>query len=706
MNKTVLCSFTILCLSSLAFLVGFEISVKGTPELSVRNLDTLLDYETIQEAIDAPATLNGHTIFVEEGTYYEKVLVNKSLSLIGENQETTIIDGNFTGTVVNVTANNVKIAGFRIQNSDCGIFINQYNARNNISYNLIANNNCGIWLDNSSNNNILRNSVLDNFKGMQIEGITNTLSGNNVTNSKYGIRLFFASNNTLSENMMNNNAYNFDVFGYELSHYLHSIDISNLINGKPIYYLVNQTKIDLNSVTHSQVGYLALVDCVDISIKNLTLTNNLQGLLLAYTNNSLITDNNVINNTYGIYLRGCYNNSISESNMVNNDYGIWLWYSSNNNMYQNNITRNHIAGIFLYLKSANNTAFGNNITYCHYGIDLSYSSNNTLKDNNVADNSFNFQVWGESLLHFIHDIDASNTVNGKPVFYCVDKRDMIVPLNGGYVALVNCTGMTVRNLNLANNSDGVMLVYTANSTITKNNITNNEFGIGLIFSSGNTIFGNYITNNVDSFYIKSSSNNTIYHNNIINNQYPPSSSSITNSNNVWDNGYPSGGNFWSDYSGSDADNNGISDTPYVIIDNDRDNYPLMGMFSSFNTSLGYYVNAISNSTIEDFEYFGTNSTIKMYVSGEEGFGFCRVSIPHVLMNVSDISVVIDDGLTPVLYHNYTLYDNGTHRWIYFAYEHSTHEIDIIPEFPSFLILPLFMITTLLTVIIYGRKHTK
>jgi hypothetical protein len=128
------------------------------------------------------------------------------------------------------------------------------------------------------------------------------------------------------------------------------------------------------------------------------------------------------------------------------------------------------------------------------------------------------------------------------------------------------------------------------------------------------------------------------------------------------------------------------------------------MFSSSNTSLGYYVNAISNSTIKDFDYFESNGTIKMYVSGEGRFDFCRVSFPHVLMNVSNISVIIEDGDTPVLYHNYTLYNNGTHRWIYFAYEHSIHKIDMVPEFPLFLILPLFMIATLLAVMVYKRKH--
>jgi hypothetical protein len=74
------------------------------------------------------------------------------------------------------------------------------------------------------------------------------------------------------------------------------------------------------------------------------------------------------------------------------------------------------------------------------------------------------------------------------------------------------------------------------------------------------------------------------------------------------------------------------------------------------------------------------------------------------MNVDGLSVILDGGNTSVLYPNYNVYDNGTHRWIYFAYEHSTREIDITPEFPSFLILSLFMTTTLPMAIAYKRRR--
>jgi multisubunit Na+/H+ antiporter MnhC subunit len=106
----------------------------------------------------------------------------------------------------------------------------------------------------------------------------------------------------------------------------------------------------------------------------------------------------------------------------------------------------------------------------------------------------------------------------------------------------------------------------------------------------------------------------------------------------------------------------------------------MGLFHSYETSSGYVVNVISNSSIQDFNYFESNKTVRMEVSSmtaDQTFGFCRVSIPHALMdNPNVVRIVIDNGKTKVLFENATLYDNGTCRWIYFAYASSAREITV------------------------------
>jgi hypothetical protein len=89
------------------------------------------------------------------------------------------------------------------------------------------------------------------------------------------------------------------------------------------------------------------------------------------------------------------------------------------------------------------------------------------------------------------------------------------------------------------------------------------------------------------------------------------------------------------------------------------------------------------------------------IAPSQTYGFCRIRIPKGLMPPPHL-VIIDDGLTEVLHFNNTAHDDETHRWIYFAYEHSTHEIIVIPQFPPLIVLPLLVAATLLATITLKR----
>jgi parallel beta-helix repeat protein len=239
---------------------------------------------------------------------------------------------------------------------------------------------------------------------------------------------------------------------------------------------------------------------------------------------------------------------------------------------------------------------------------------------------------------------------------------------------------TVSNNNVtANSGDGLRLEISSNNIISENVVADNHRGIILDHSSNNILVENSITGNSGfGVYLDSSSNNTIYHNNLTNNTNQVQINYYGDSStNHWDDG--SEGNYWSNYTGADSNHDGIGDSPHVVDTGNVDFHPLTGMFSNFRCAESLLVTVISNSTINDFSYFGSNNTIKMHVSNATAtpsFGFCRLCIPHELMDVTKLQVTIDDGHTPIVYENYDAADNGTHRWIYFVYEHSTHEITI------------------------------
>jgi len=292
MNKTVLTSFTILCLLSTMFLMGCKISVEASSDV----IYVPTDYPTIQEAVNHANS--GDTIFVYNETYYEHVVINRSVSLVGEDKDSTIIDGGGTGSVISVTANNVDINGFTIQNSgltdsDSGIYINS--SSNNISHNTITNNKNGIYLYNSS---------------------SNTVSNNNAhSNNWYGIYLHYSSNNTVSNNNAHSN-YNDGVYLYYSS--------SNVISGN-----------------------------------NVSSNNN--GVYLYYSSSNVISGNNVSsNNDCGIWIRQLSSsNVISGNNISDNDCGVYLYYSSGNVISGNNVSSSK-DGIYLSDSSNDNTIYHNN----------------------------------------------------------------------------------------------------------------------------------------------------------------------------------------------------------------------------------------------------------------------------------------------------------------------------------------------------------
>lgn len=446
MNRRLVLLLTLLTVLSLFSYVRISpLEVKAPNGLHIHNLNTGLSYKTIQQAINANQTKDGHTILVDAGTYYEHAVVNKSLSIIGQNITNTTINGNGNGTAIHITAHATIIKQLTVKNGTIGIN-----------------------LDHSDDSMITENDLNHNIDGVQIR---------------------YSNNATINQNIIANNT------------------------GR--------------------------------------------GALITTSRNFKISHNYVSHNG-------------------------WSTYS--------------------------------------YGINANASSNGLIAQNMVYDNYF----------------------------------------------------------------DGIGLLSSQNCTLIENDVKDNAF------------FG---------IWLDSSKGNKIYHNNIIHNRGKQATAATSTS--TWDDGYPSGGNYWSNYTGVDVNRDGIGDTSYFVdVNNNTDRYPLMGMFTRFNTSLGYDVNVVSNSTITNFNFIKTNSTIRITVanvSSTQTFGFCRVCIPKNLM-APPYTVTIDKGSTAVLHFNGTLYDNGIHRWIYFAYPHTTHEVVIVPEFPHALILSLATMASLLAVITRKRKR--
>jgi parallel beta-helix repeat protein len=593
---------------------------------------------------------------------------------------------------MNVTVKNFEITGF-----ETGIYVYDHcEPRNNaISANIITNSTYGLYIELAHNH---------------------TISGNTIANNEYGIYLLESHFNVLRNNSLSNNRYNFDV---ENIIFVNDVDTSNLVDGEPMIYWINQQ----DKTVPSEAGYVALINCENITIRNLTLDNNGHGMLLVSTTDSTIANNTITKNEDGILLRCSLNNTISENNLTDNKRGIYIIGSWEN-------------------YSLNNTISGNYIANNGEGIHLFETSNNVFRNNRMVNNNRSFR----DITFYTNNVDASNTINGKPIYYWVNEHDKTIPSDAGYVALLNCVNITVQNLELSNEDYGIMLGSTINSTIANNIINNNSRGIYLTKSNNNTIRGNYITNNNVGIWLYNSSNNNIirnysannvngtsimlspfmptssnnlfYHNSYVNNSrqvyITPPGFAIPDSINVWDNGVE--GNYWSDYLGVDNDGDGLGDSPYVIDSNNRDNYPVMNslMAPIFVFDAGtwewiqYNVYVVSNSTVSNFIFDSEGARVQFNVEDETGTtGFCNVTIPKGLLDAEhDWIVMVDDNpVTP------SVDEDEGNTYLYFTYGHSTKTVEIIgttaiPEFPSWTPLLIALVAVVVVAVIYRRKLFK
>lgn len=469
--------------------------------------------------IKADGTIEGTNKIQREGDIYS-FSDDLSQGIVVERENAVIdgagynLQGNKTEFGIKLESSGVSIKNIRISNFEEGIYV---------------------YLT-SNNNSITNNELYGNSRGIYVRGTSNnTLTANNLTNNGYGIYLS-GTDNVLKNNQMKDNKYNFAITPQSHSN---DIGVSNTVNGKPIYYWVNRNFGTLPS----DAGCIILIDCSNIIVQDLTLTNNKEGILIVNSRNSEINNCNFSENINGIRIvsssgitvtQNVFSENsegievwestaihIDENNIINNIEGGFYFFDSRKNTISDNYITGGSEGIHLRFNSNNNTIIGNAITNCERAIIFTISSYNILRINLLSNNENHFQIEhdhysnaSKEIPYFINDIDSLNTINGNPMYYWINQQDRTIPTDAGYVLLMNCDNITVSNLQ---NVSQVLIAFTNNSIISQNWIKNSNQGIKLWRGYNNSIVQNYITNNEIGLSISQSSDNNIYENNISSN---------------------------------------------------------------------------------------------------------------------------------------------------------------------------------------------
>ena len=502
----------------------------------------------------------------------------------------------------------------------------------------------GLYLGNVSNVTI-QNLLVRSFRnGIRIEQSYNvTATRIEITKCKYGFSLVSTTHSTISENNVTSNTY-------------HAIDLSSAC--------------DFNVISG-----------------NMLALNGEDGTAILSSQHNFVVGNSMTRNGNGVRLGNCSFNTIADNVIADSSAtGFASSFSKSNTFVRNNVTKN-TAGIVLE-SSSDHEISENRITSNYLnGAILDYSSNNTLFNNTVMNN------MGQAGIY----LDVSN-------------------------------GNSISHNHLISNRRGLSIKDASNNLVVRNNITKNSYGVyteDYTRVQNNSIVGNDILGNSCGVKLGIwAENNTISCNNLASNGEQVNLAANA-SINCWNDEYPRSGNYWSGYNGTDflsgafqneTGCDGIGDTPYLMGTNNTDYYPLMGMFYSFNVTYftlpagphSCYVDVISNSSISGFAapiliehldiiFLSFNAT------GEQGLaGFCRISFPTAMMN-GPYHVSINGTEIPC---SLLSFSNSTYTYLYFNYPHSTQQVRIIPEYPSSSILPMSVLSAMLTILACKRRKPR
>jgi len=369
MKKTVYGLILTLLLTNMLVLSSNIQQVKAEPRTWTVDDDGPADFSSIQEAINAASP--GDTIYVENGTYYENVEVNKTLSLTGENRDTTIIDGGGNQNVVFVTADNVTIIDFTIRNSgtiDPGGYggIGVPGADHVIvENNNLVNNDVGIWIYDSNCDSFANNSISYNTKcGVYTKYANGTVIADNiVANNPWGIVL---RNGTNSSTVVDNSVYSNDYTGIQVG-----------------------PESELNTIICN------------------TVTHNDYGIAVFSPGNNVFSDNNVSSSKYdGIGLQETTNNTVTRNILTGNkEYGITVYHADGNTFNCNKIMHNGSPAVSagVYLESSYNNIFYHNDLIANTQSQV-YSSNSINSWNTSYPSGGNY--WSDYT-----DVDDKNGQN-------------------------------------------------------------------------------------------------------------------------------------------------------------------------------------------------------------------------------------------------------------------------------------------------------
>ena len=418
----------------------------------------------------------------------------------------------------------------------------------------------------------------------------------------------------------------------------------------------------MSNLSENFIAYCGKAVYLQHSFDNWITGNDVKGNVDGFfvsgsSRNTVVQNNSTSNDLAGLYLIGSSHNDVCENCFLDNYNGIFLTESSrSNSLRDNTIESNLWSGIGLNKDSKENYIFGNVVERNKWhGIRLEDSSNNTMIENQIVDNA------------------------RQGVF------------------LENSTGNDVCDNSISGSQNGISLSESMYNLFRGNTLSDNDVGLSVLESSANDIFHNNFASNSKHVYDYSWDN------------FPDIAQSV----NVWDDSYPSGGNYWSGHSGVDfrsgqnqneSGSDALSELPFQIDLSNSDQYPLMGEFADSMVDDKNHLHIVSNAALST-PLFDETGIHLIVLEESNATGFCRLTIPTSLINGS-YRVFLNEAEIPIFLLLHEDDENSSCRYVYFTFAILGQEIRVVPEFGQVLVVCLLLAVGLLAETLFKLVKAK
>ena len=489
-----------------------------------------------------------------------------------------------------------------------------------------------IYFWQSSNGTIVDSLLENNHLAVSFRFSSNiSISTSNITNSRTGIRVANSSSVRVSHITFESCGHLLDLRGSSFvtvhnntadwggifidgslkEHFnSHEIAENNTVRGKPIKYVKDCYDLRLNGIDVAQV---IVANCSGITLTNLSISGTGAALQLAFVRDGFVSSSYLLDNNFGIV--ESYSNNITYQDIVisnASERAAWIRYSNDTTFSDCDIRFSYkgIRSAFSRNLTVRESSFHSLVTG---GVSSSDSSDMLLKGNWFHKMMYGYKHWrGDNITILENEfrrvegpIDMSHVNDslmvgnvlvdsgGNAVIAHTTNRATVVNntllRSRSSLFLCSITNSTVKGNRVDSSAHTGLFLGGSNNVISENYVINSLRGIeirrcGLPWTApeNNIVTKNSVLNNTIGIDVRDSHDNRFFHNNIINNTIQAFDRSA--SDNEWDDGYPSGGNFWSNYTGPDDFSgpdqdvpgpDGIRDLPFDFDPDTRDDYPLM-----------------------------------------------------------------------------------------------------------------------------------